>query len=190
MESMAKDIGAVADALALESFVLAGHSMGGTLAIAFAARHPERVAGLFLADPSGDARQVPQEQMSQLILGLESESYQKVIEGYWGMLLTGSLPEVRDKVMKDLRATPRETVVSAFKQSLGDDPVTPLRSYRGPKLSVTTTLNDAPFSLHNLLPDLPHVRITGTSHWLQMDRPEEFNRILDDFLKSVEAKND
>ena len=189
IESMAEDIGTVANALALGRFILAGHSMGGTLAIAFAAKHPEKVAGLFLADPSGDARRVPREQISQLIQGLESDSYQRVIEGYWSVLLAGSRPEVRERVIQDLRDTPRETVVRAFRQSLDYDPLTPLQSYRGPKLSVTTDLNDAPFSLHNLLPDLPHIRITGTGHWLQMDRPDEFDRILDAFLKQMDAKN-
>ncbi len=188
IESRAEDIGAVADALALESFVLVGHSMGGTLSIAFAARHPGRVAGLFLADPSGNARQVPQEQMSQFLLGLEPDFYQRVIQDYWGSLLAGSRPEVRERVMMDLRSTPRETVVRSFRESLGYDPVTPLQSYRGPKLSVTTELNDAPFSLHHLIPDLPHIQINGTGHWLQMDRPDDLNRILDGFLKSVNVR--
>ena len=79
----------MAEAMALERFVLVGHSMGATLAIAFAGKHPGKVAGLFLADPSGDARQVPRDQMNQLILGLESDSYQRVIEGYWSVLLCG-----------------------------------------------------------------------------------------------------
>jgi pimeloyl-ACP methyl ester carboxylesterase len=189
VEALARGIETVADAMALERFILVGHSMGATLAIAFAARHPEKVAGLFLADPSGDARRVPRDQMSQLILGLESDSYQRVIEGYWSVLLAGSRREVRERVIRDLRDTPRETVVKSLKQSLDYDPLTPLQSYRGPKLSVTTDLNDAPFSLHNLLPDLPHIQITGTGHWLQMDRPDELNRILDVFLKSADANN-
>ena len=36
------------DALGLEKAVLAGHSMGGYLSLAFAERHPERLAGLVL----------------------------------------------------------------------------------------------------------------------------------------------
>jgi hypothetical protein len=65
--------------------------------------------------------------------------------------------------------------------------LTPLRHYKGPKLSIVSKLNDAPFSLHNLVADLPHIRVTGTGLWLQMDKLEEFNRILDDFLTSVDS---
>lgn len=188
IESLASDIDVVADELGLKRFVLVGHSSGGTVAITYAGSHPEKVAGLFLADPSGDVRKVPGELANQLISALESDSYSRAIEDYYGMLLVGSQPAVREKVLQDLRNTPRETVIGIFKSSLWHDPLTPLQLYKGPKLSVVTTLNDAPFSLHNLDPDLPHILVTGTGHWLQMDKPEEFNQILDDFLALVESK--
>ncbi|QDH35477.1 alpha/beta hydrolase [Porphyrobacter sp. YT40] len=49
----AQDILEVADALGLERFVLAGNSMGGKHALAFAIAHPERLGGLVLVDASG-----------------------------------------------------------------------------------------------------------------------------------------
>jgi len=188
IESLASDIDVVANEIGLKRFVLVGHSSGGTVAIAYAGSHPEKVAGLLLADPAGDVRKVPAEQVDLLMGALESDSYSKAIEDYYSMLLTGSQPAVREKVIQDLRNTPRETVIGIFKSSLWHDPLTPLQLYKGPKLSVFTSLNDAPFSLHNLDADLPHIKVTGTGHWLQMDKPEEFNRILDDFLTSVESK--
>ena len=161
IESLASDIDAVADELGLQRFVLVGHSSGGTVAIAYAGSHQEKVAGLLLADPSGDVRKVPAEQVNLLMGTLESDSYSKAIEDYYGMLLTGSQPAVREKVIEDLRNTPRETVIGIFKSSLRHDPLTPLQLYKGPKLSVVTSLNDAPFSLHNLDTDLPHIQVTG-----------------------------
>lgn len=44
----AEDVAAFADALSLPPFVLAGHSMGGAIAIELALRQPERLAGLIL----------------------------------------------------------------------------------------------------------------------------------------------
>ena len=49
----ARDIGEVADALGLETFVLGGNSMGGKHALAFAIRQPARLSGLVLIDASG-----------------------------------------------------------------------------------------------------------------------------------------
>jgi pimeloyl-ACP methyl ester carboxylesterase len=48
-------------------------------------------------------------------------------------------------------------------------------------------MNRLPYSLHKLLPDLPVRLMTGTGHWLMMDRPEVFNHLLDEFVSQVEA---
>lgn len=49
-ETFAADVIAFADALDLNTFVLIGHSMGGTVASIAAAQSPERVRGLVLED--------------------------------------------------------------------------------------------------------------------------------------------
>lgn len=48
IEDYVGELGQVADRFGLERFVLVGHSMGGMVSAAFAARHPERVQGLVL----------------------------------------------------------------------------------------------------------------------------------------------
>ena len=185
--AMAADVAEAVERLGLERFVLVGHSGGGLVSLQYAADHPERVVGLLLVDPAGDARRVPCEQMEPLMAGLDSEAYADTIEGYWRILLTGSVPEVQERVMADLRATSKETVVGFFRAQLQYDPLPALRSFRKPALSVVTPLSDAPFGLHNLGADLPHTTFEGTGHWLHMDKPEEFNRILEKFLARVEA---
>jgi len=59
-ESMADDLEAVLDAVGIDRFVLIGFSMGGRVAMSFAGRHPERLAGLVIVDigPEVDARGV------------------------------------------------------------------------------------------------------------------------------------
>jgi len=163
IEAMADDLKALADRLHLRCFVL---------------------AGLLLVDPAGDDRQVPRSEVESFMAALEAD-YRSAIEDYWLELLNRSDRAVREKVVADLRATSREAVIGIFRGILTYDPVTPLRRYPGPVLSVITPLNNAPFSLHRLIPDLPRTMITGTGHWPQMDRPEEINGIIDAFLDRV-----
>jgi pimeloyl-ACP methyl ester carboxylesterase len=47
-EAWVNDLEAVADAAGLERFALLGASQGGAMAVAYAARHPERVSHLVL----------------------------------------------------------------------------------------------------------------------------------------------
>ena len=48
MDSYAADIAALLDQLSIQKAVIAGHSMGGYVALAFAKRYPERLLGLAL----------------------------------------------------------------------------------------------------------------------------------------------
>jgi pimeloyl-ACP methyl ester carboxylesterase len=186
--AMASDIGSVASALGLARFILIGHSSGGAVSIDYAASNPGQVAGLLLVDPASDARMIPKAQVSQLMNALESDAYHDVVDSYYRRLLHESIPLVSEKVLADLHHTPRETVTGVFRASLDYDLPGRFRQYRGPALSIVTPMNDAPSSLHHLVPDLPHIIVTDTGHWLQMDRPDEFNRIMDGFLASVPGK--
>jgi proline iminopeptidase len=52
---LVEDVEALRQALGVERWVLLGHSFGGTLALEYAARYPERVAGLVLVGGLSDA---------------------------------------------------------------------------------------------------------------------------------------
>ena len=183
---MAADIGAVVDSRGLDRFVLVGHSMGGGVALVYAGAHPERVAGLLLVDPIGDGKQISAEEAKPLLAGLDA-SYDTAIGQYWTGI-AGPDSAVRERLLADLRATSRETVVPAFRDVLRFDPDPALARYRGPILSVVTPHNDAPFSLHRLGKGFPHRVVQGTGHWIQLDKPDAFNQIMDEFLKTVSGE--
>jgi pimeloyl-ACP methyl ester carboxylesterase len=184
--AMAGDIAAVADSLGLDRFVLVGHSMGGGVALAYAATHPRRVAGLLLVDPIGDGKQIPAAEVKSFLDGVES-NYDSVIQGYWTDI-AGPDSAIRNRLLGDLRATPRETVVPALRSVMQFDPDPYLQQYRGPVLSVVTPSNDQAFSLHRVGKGFPHQVVTGTGHWIQLDKPDDFNRLLDEFLESVSGE--
>ncbi len=185
LDRVANDVVTTANHIGLERFVLAGHSFGSGVAIACASKIPNYVAGLLLADSIGDQRKAPKEDVSAFMAAIESDQYDVTIRDFWGQILSGAKRSTRERVEADLLATPRRVVIDAFRAMTTFDPVTALRAYPGPKLSVTTPFNDAPYSLHELIPDLPHVQISGSSHWLQMDSPAEFNAVLAGFLTDL-----
>ena len=79
--------------------------------------------------------------------------------------------------------TSRDTVVGVLKATATFDPKPSLAAYRGPALAVITPSNNYSFSMHRLGAGMPHRVVEGTGHWLQLDKPEEMNRILDRFLE-------
>jgi pimeloyl-ACP methyl ester carboxylesterase len=181
--ALATDIVAVTEELELEQIFLVGHSLGGGVALAYAGAHPERVAGLLLLDPIGDGKQISSAETQPLVDGLAS-NYLGTIRQYW-TTIAGTNETVRQRLLDDLDATPRPTVVRALPEALRFDPDPWLARYRGPILSVVTPYNDQPFSLHRLGRGFPHRVVQGTGHWIQLDKPDEFNAILDEFLDKV-----
>jgi pimeloyl-ACP methyl ester carboxylesterase len=183
---MAGDIAAVADGLGLGRLVLVGHSLGGGAALVYAAAHPDRVAGLLLVDPIGDGKQISPAEAASFLAGFDPD-YDNAIQSYW-KTIAGPDPAIQDRLLADLRATPRQIVVPVLRSVMQFDPDPPLARYAGPKLSVVTPQNDQAFSLHRLGPGFPHRVVTGTGHWIQLDKPDDFNQILDGFLKTVSGE--
>jgi len=182
--AFAADVAAVADELALRRFVLAGHSLGASVAIEYAGRHPERVAGLLLADPNGDQTRIPREQMEPFLAALRNDPLPE-LDSYFRQLIAQGDHDAAGWVLEDLRLTHEDAVVKSVEGAMGYSPLPALERYPGPKLSVVSDMNNMPFSLHSLLPDLPVRYMPGTGHWLMMDRPEAFNRLLDEFLNTA-----
>ena len=80
-EAWVKDLEAVADAAGLERFALLGASQGGAMAIAYAARHPERVSHLMLL--GAYARGWNRRGSSQEVLD-RAAALERLIEVGWG----------------------------------------------------------------------------------------------------------
>lgn len=175
------DVDAVAEALELDRFALVGHSFGAGVALEYAAARPERVTHLVVVDPIGDGTQTPEAEIRPFLEALESPAYTETIEGYWSSI-AGSDGAVLERLLGDLRATPRESVVRGLHAVMAYDPKPALARLRVATLAVVTPANDFPYSMHKLGRGLPHRVVEGTGHWLQIERAAEFNSILERFL--------
>lgn len=182
--ALAASIGAVAAAIGLRRFVLVAHSFGGLLAIDYAGKHRERVAGLLLADSNGDATTLPQDQRESLVRSVEEDAHGELVS-HWRQILYDAEPEVAEKVLADLEDTSSGTLAGGLAGSLEYSPLAALDAYGGVTEALVTPANSMPFSLHRLRPQLPVKTLIGASHWLMMDRPDEFCTVLWDFLGRV-----
>lgn len=186
-EALAGDIAAVVDSLDLERFILVGHSMGGSAAVAYADTHPVRVAGLVLAGTPG---KTPEEISKAVVSALESDAYQKVMDDYMKQLLQDAAPQVSSVVNEGVKKLSRKTTIKITQALFEFDPIDKIKKYPGPKFIISTS-NEVrqPNALSGQLPGVPCKIINGASHWLQLDKPQEFNKILDDLLAQIDRHN-
>ena len=182
-DGLADDIAAVVDSFNLHQFILVGHSMGGAAAIAYAGKHPERVAGLVLAGTPGKS---DPKQAAQIVNSLKSEKYNEVMNDYMNQLLMHAKPEVDIEVRSEFNQLPEKTTIDIIESIFNYDPTPSLQVYEGPVLIIATQHEaDGPSSLSKQFPSIREEIVSGTSHWIQLDKPEEFNRILDEFTEQI-----
>jgi pimeloyl-ACP methyl ester carboxylesterase len=180
--NFAADIAAVADELGLERFVIAGHSLGGAAAIAYAADNAERVAGLVLVATPG---RLPDEQVAGIQKALRQD-FDGTMSGIWRRLLAEATPATRRTVEGENDRLPPQTASEIVRATFAFDPVPPLEAYQGPRMTVSTPQEGPVRELHELVPGVEHETVEGTSHWIQLDQPDRFNAILDRFLERVD----
>ncbi|HEY9010849.1 MAG TPA: alpha/beta hydrolase [Devosia sp.] len=200
------DLEAVLDRLGLNAAVLVGNSLGGGIAIDFALEHPQRVVGLVLIGSAvtGFEATEPTEDILALEDTLEYalsrgniESANRIEAHMW---LDGPLQEagrvdgpVRDLFLEMNAARRHQPELT--QQEVPDAAVDHLHSITAPALLVVGAL-DYPDVLeaHELLAEELEqsfaVMLDDTAHLPSLERPEEFDPLLLEFLEAVSGAGD
>jgi pimeloyl-ACP methyl ester carboxylesterase len=179
VDALANDIAIIADSLHLDSFFIVGHSMGGSAAIEYAARYPNKVAGLLLVTTPG---KMPDQQAKQIIASLESSNYDSIMENYMKRLLKNATTATENLEREGMSKLSKAASISIIKSSFNYDPLPALRKFKGPKMIITTADDPQANNLEKVFPDIPVRKVSGTSHWIQLDKPADFNQALDEFF--------
>jgi pimeloyl-ACP methyl ester carboxylesterase len=79
-EDHVSDLEAVVEALGLRAFCLMGHSMGVPLAVEYAARYPDRLTGLILADYPARLSAFPAEWAGRVLDAMPGQARPHVVE--------------------------------------------------------------------------------------------------------------
>ncbi len=189
IEALADWFGKFLDALRLDRVTLVAHSMGATVALLYATAHPERIRKLVVVNP--------------LIVGATAFSSRTrlcMLPGVRALLYWGSrIAPVRRWVAKDfsyaaqfddelskdvIRGTYRSTFESLVSASKAD--LRPKLSTLAVETLAIGTDKDrlvAPDQV-GLVPAQRRELIAETGHVPMIEKPAEFNRILNDFLST------
>lgn len=190
----ARDVADLLDELEVESCVLAGLSMGGQIVMDCYRQFPERIRGLVLADTFPAAETAVGKRargaMADRLLregmrGYADEVLEKMVAPY-------APPEVKSHVHRMMTATPTEGAAAALRgRAERPDYRDLLTRVTVPALVVVgaddtfTPVSDAE-AMHAALPDSTLHVVEGSAHMPNLERPEEFNRVLGEFLARVD----
>ena len=183
VKAMADDVAAVVDALQLKRFVIVGHSFGGAPVATYIAAHPDRVAGAVFVDAAGGLKVT--DEAAAAFLGALRKDKDGVVQQWFAPILANASDAVKSEVYASVAKTPIEPFVGALSGLRSYDPIAAMSAYHGPVLAIAPGGTDNPGSMQAQIAGMRVERIEGVSHWLMLDKPDDFTRILDRFLSDL-----
>ncbi|HYP25212.1 MAG TPA: alpha/beta hydrolase [Blastocatellia bacterium] len=187
MSYFARSIEAVMRDAKIKRAVLVGHSMGTPVVRQFYRLYPERTSGLVIVD-GGLRPFVPKAQAEAFAASLRANYKAVASQMVNGILMPIKDEKIKEEIRSSMLATPDYVAVSAM-MGMADDKIYERDPIKVPVLAV---LAKSPFwqpdteqFLRSLAPNLEFHMWEGVSHFLMMEKPQEFNRTLQAFL----AKN-
>ena len=198
MEVLAEDVAALLDELSLGRVVLGGLSMGGYVAFEFFRKFPERVRALVLADtrPQAETQEGrrAREENAQRAL---KEGVAPIVESLLPKLLSAATRERGGEVLERVRAmmlgtSPEGAAAALRAMALRREQTELLPSINVPTLIVVgaddsiTPPSDAEV-MSAKISGSRLVVVEGAGHLSNVERPEEFDRALVEFLRGLPA---
>ncbi|WP_441250227.1 alpha/beta fold hydrolase [Kitasatospora sp. McL0602] len=195
LDLVADDLARLLDGLELERAVIGGLSMGGYVAMAFARRHPERIAGLLLASTKATADLEParanRERIAAAVLARSSVALLREEKLAEALLGPATMPELTAYVRELIgEATPEAVAWAQRAMALRPDSLDVLAGLDVPAAVVVgeadsvTPLSEAVL-MADALQDAELTVIPSVGHLSSLEAPESFNAAVRALLRRV-----
>ena len=179
MELFARAVEAVRSEAKVDRAVLVGHSMGTPVIRTYALMYPARVAGLVLVDGLVQIAGGPQVSRPRMVGTEVMQAREKMVRGMFGPATT---PQLEQHIVKMMLGTKEATADGAMAATwdpswVKNDQITV------PVLGVYAARPIASReAITRIFPTVQYHEIPGSAHFLMMEKPDEFNVLLNAFL--------
>ncbi len=184
MELFARAVEAARAQTKGERVVLVGHSMGTPVVIEYARLYPQRTSALVFVDGivTVDANNRGRAPDPKAMVGPDGPKNREVM--IRAMFAPSTTPAVQDKIMKMMLGPPEATAVGAMNATF--DPT----YWKGDVFTMPILGIYADHSrmgnrdyMKTHFPALEYTEVPNTGHFVMLDNPVEFNRVLLAFLQ-------
>ncbi len=175
----------------IDRVIVCGLSMGGYVALAYARRHGDKVAGLILANTRADGDdEAAQERRKGLATRLRSEG-NFLADSPPPLLSDNASAEVREQVSTIIRRQEPEAIARASLAMAGRaDSRGDLAGITVPTLVITSSADalispDLSKEMAQAIPNAELKTIDGVGHLSNMEAPEAFNDLVREFVGRI-----
>jgi pimeloyl-ACP methyl ester carboxylesterase len=184
IEAYARDLQAVVEKLGLRRAVLVGHSMSGYVILEAARLMPERVVGLIPIDTLHDAEErLDPTRVEEALAGMRGDFPAATEAFVRSMFPKEADAALVDRVAKDMAAEPPAVAIGTFERIVAYDPKPALQALRQPIHAINSEYYPTRLeSNRRYAPQFEATLIGGVGHFPMLEKPEEFNGLLEQVL--------
>lgn len=188
MRQFADDTAALARSRRIREAVIVGHSMGSTVALELARRHPRLVAGVVMVDGALDqyttARDVDR---SDLWRAMSEPPYeQAIVETYAQFFPDPRDATLAERVVADAAKTPEHAALASWRASLTANIPAIAKQVRQPVLYVCGGHGLRPAAaVHEVLPHAAYAQAALTGHFVQLEAPDQLAAMIRRFAERL-----
>lgn len=190
VEAFGADVVTVVEALDLERVVLIGHSMGGPVILEAARRIPGRVIGIVGVDTYQNLEsELPEQQRAQFLSPFKAD-FPGMTENFVRMMFpAGADTALVNWVAADMSSAPSEVGIAAMENMLKFKPREALGEITVPIYSINSDKFPTNVEAGKRSARSFEVKfMPGRGHFVQMEDPEEFNRLLGEIIDELEKQ--
>ena len=195
MLSFANDVKAIIDKENINRAILIGHSMGGGVIAEAARLMPQKVVGIVGIDTLQNvAERTPQNVIDEMVKPFEADFKSAAQNFVAPMFPKGTDQQLMNWVKEDMSSAPKEVALSAFRNYLGQyvngEAAIVFKDITIPVVSINARLwPTAPEENKKHIKNYQLFYIEETGHFPMLEKPEEFNMLLQKSLNSIETKS-
>ncbi|HOD28760.1 MAG TPA: alpha/beta hydrolase [Syntrophales bacterium] len=194
MGAFGEDVQVVTEAVGSPRIILIGHSMGGSVIAEAARRMPDRVIGLIGIDTLDNIEYpLTSEELKKMTAPLEKDFRAGTRQFIGKMISPQTDPQLREWILSDVSSAPPGVALSAMNEMMAQyitgEAARVFEEIRIPVITVNGDLWPINYEANRRhMFSYRAIVLKKADHFLMMNRPEEFNRALEQAIKMLLEK--
>jgi pimeloyl-ACP methyl ester carboxylesterase len=185
----AEDVAGLCDELGVRSANVAGHSMGGVVAVELAHRHPSLVNAIATLDSPSIIPGWTEAHMGLYTERIRTPDFRDVLKEFLDVASSPlDDPDRRREALQSIDQVPRHVVTAVWEAMLDWEPERALNTVRCPLLYLDHGQPDLDYQrLRSLCPWLLTGQTVGAGHRALQEVPDQVNAMLERFFDNAQA---
>jgi pimeloyl-ACP methyl ester carboxylesterase len=191
--NFAQDVKAVIEAINAQKVIVIGHSFGGEIVATAARQEAKKIIGIIGVDTLQNVEEWYSREEAGKLIGLDGfkKDFRASVKTFVEQMMVKDMnPELKKWIIDDMSSAPANIGVSALEEYTGTiadkKMISVFKEVKAPVRCINADLwPTKPEANRKYMQSFDVAIMKGVGHFLMLERPEEFNRLLEKSIQQI-----